>query len=425
MKGTNKLWQPMVVLALVVVLLASTIATVIIATQSNAEQNVGYYSVRDIEMSQDGQEYVRDFKNYNFEATETRASFGGTVSLVRERIKAAKGDDIFVNNYINNITVDLDSWFDMQMFQYHFAFKVLDEYGNILYEMSSVTDGEVDAQGKLQLSIIVDGQKVYLEDMLEESNQARGWFDWLGDIIDNIVDGINNIINDILDAIIEGFKDFIVDGIKHIIFGGWEIIADTAIKIKCVANAEHNAKLEKDGNGVSIGNYIYYQGESGKSGYKSADYWYGFQVFSQNGCGVASLYNLLKRLGKAQPLSLVIYECEYWEIEITEALGFFGTDPYEIWRYLDKKGISHSSMYTSYDSLKNAVASKRDAKIIMSGFNGSNIAEGAHIYLVEKDSTDTATPFHGYNYIDKYDVERKTSLDNFKQDGMFMVGYII
>lgn len=199
------------------------------------------------------------------------------------------------------------------------------------------------------------------------------------------------------------------------------VVTETAEQIKARYNYRDNQQLESGGNGVNYGNYITNQHESSISGYKSADYKFGFTTFSGVGCEVASVYNLMLSEGLIQNLSEVIYNFEKWAIEFAVGWGYLGSNPRDIYRYLRNYNIKYSknTLYALF-YLKVYFAPV-GTKFIMSTWNTS-WTNGLHTYFFVKQDYGLET----YNFNPQSSTDIYDDLDNiYSQTGSFIVGYKI
>lgn len=206
------------------------------------------------------------------------------------------------------------------------------------------------------------------------------------------------------------------------------IVAETAEQIRAESNREYNEGLEEDivdasGNiqGLVPGSLIFGQAETEKN-HGCGHYRFGFTSFSDVGCEVASVYNLLIALGQSPSLAEVIYNFEKWSIEFSVAWGAFGSNPKEIHRYLREEGIGYRKVifWSNFENL--VEAAPVGTHIIMSRWN-DGLFEGLHTFYVTKES---ATLYYGYNfYSNATDCTIKTSIDQFNDGLFFIVGYLI
>lgn len=205
-------------------------------------------------------------------------------------------------------------------------------------------------------------------------------------------------------------------------FGGYYVlIANIAIQIKADRNYDYNKKLQDDGNGVNKGNYIYYQSETEKIGYKSAGYRFGFAQFNDVGCEVAAAYNLMISLNKAEDLYVTINRFEKYGIIIAASYGNLGSNPNQIHDYLDIYDISYKKI-KSWEEFQSIEENRTTCKIIMARWN-KNPWGSLHTFFVNKHGKNNYTGynFHGSYYAPEY----YTKIDDFNDGNGFIVGYVI
>ena len=100
-------------------------------------------------------------------------------------------------------------------------------------------------------------------------------------------------------------------------------------------------------------------------------------------------------------------------------MGYFGSNPLDLGKYLKHKGIRYKKCYR-YKNFSNAVSEKKKCVMVMSQWNRLP-DKGIHTYAIKKNS---ANDFAGFNY--KYDTKPnpRKRLVNFA-DGGFIVGYLV
>ncbi|MDR1138865.1 MAG: hypothetical protein LBK70_03200 [Clostridiales bacterium] len=199
-------------------------------------------------------------------------------------------------------------------------------------------------------------------------------------------------------------------------------------------------------DGVYQGFYITRQQEANKNGYKSNNYKVGLAKFGDVGCGIAAVYNMMvareetKIYKQYKYLSHVIYVMEMYSITISLGLGYFGSNPFEIYKYLDKESIKYTqhigaNILTGANSLDRAVFDNALAnapigtQTIICTWN-STLTKGGHLFFAIKtigkdDKGNSAIVYRSYNMIGSvsyYDVFAPNEL---KTGTTFLSGYII
>lgn len=337
-------------------------------------------------------EYLKYFNEYEIVEKENSAEFFGTVPFDKELISTFDNVDIDeVDNY-EDYKVVIDCKFDIDEMQFTLYTAIIDIEGNIIDEEYTVTDAFVTENGRLDAYIEIGDETYLLSEYRARLGNAVdecGFFEWLA-------------------AAVFGFA--------------YVAVSESAEQIRSKSNYEYNKNLESAGNGVYRGNYITNQKESSKAGYKSANYRFGFTTFDGVGCEVASVYNLLISLNKTEMLSETIRNFEVWSIEINFGWGNLGSDPNDIYIYLNKKGISYTK-YTSYSSFKSALERRGNCKFIMSTWNQGGVTSGLHTYYCFKTS---GTEIRSYNFQYDYSFRTHYNIDYIKSNsGNFIVAYII
>ncbi len=296
----------------------------------------------------------------------------------------ALDDGILPKDY----TVTYTCSFDMEKLQYTLTAILLNPQGEEVERESMITDAFVTEAGGLDAYIELEGQTFLLSDFCKENGVDNcGWF---------------------------------AKALAKVCVSLVLAITDTAEQIKCRLNYSDNKKLEKAGQGVSLGNYITNQWENTKKGYKSATYKFGFAYFCDTGCEVASVYNLLIALARPEKLSEAIYKFEKWCIEFSVGFGFLGSNPLEIYRYLKKAGIKYEK-YTSYTKLEKAVNKQKQCHIIFSRFEKSALPI-IHTFYIKKVSS---ANFRSFNWQSVPNFIDKDFLSDFNDGYGFIVGYVV
>lgn len=337
--------------------------------------------------------YLQDFEQYSIIEEENLAGFKGKLpfneGLASSFDNVSFEEDMDYSQY----KTDIESSFDLEKMQFTYTMSLLDIDGVVVDTFSTTTDAFVTEYGNLDAYIEVDGETYLLSE----------WRSKLAEETDNCLFG----------WLIAAFATIVVT---------YVVVAETAEQIKSKQNYSYNQGLEKNQKGVSKGNYITDQETTKRKGYNSGNYRFGFTNFSKVGCEVASVYNLLIALGKAEMLSTTIRNFEKWAIEFSAGWGSLGSNPREIYRYLRKTGISYTK-YTSYTSFSKALVNKSNCHVIMSTWNSGGFFSGLHTYYIKKCNK---TLLRSYNFIYDNAYRDKEKIDDFYNlTGDFIVGYII
>lgn len=314
------------------------------------------------------------------------------VTLTEEEIETINemDDEIDLEEYDidldeDDVEIEYDCSFDMDELEFCFSAELIDESGEILETEVIYTDAIITENGGLDACIELDGETYMLSDYRNS------------EMLDNC--SLASLIK---------------------IVTAYLSVAETAEKIKAKSNYKYNKKLEKDGKGVKKGYYVTDQSDTITVNKKAGNYRFGFTTFGNVGCEVAATYNAMISLGEAEKLSRTIYCFEAWAIEFASGWGYLGSNPLEISRYLNKKGVSYTK-YTSFAELKKAVKGKTKCKIIMSRWNTKKTT-GLHTFFIKKTGTNS---FRGYNWKGISGYSQQNSLNNFNNGSGFIVGYIV
>lgn len=287
-----------------------------------------------------------------------------------------------------NLEVEYECTFDMNELMFHFKAELIAEDEEILDEKEIDTKAIVTQNGGLDALINIDGELYRLSDYEDKSS------------IDECATGF--VIPDIIKM--------------HL------TAAEVAEQAKARSNFKYNKNLEKKGNGVKRNRYVFNQTDTTTQDRKAGNYRFGFTSFSGVGCEVAAAYNCSISLGdKDWKLSDTICFFEVAFIEFSIAWGNFGSNPLEIYRYLNKRGY-HYSKYTNFNKLSSAVSKKNECRIIMSRWNKKPLKYGLHTFYIKKAPNGS---FYGYNWETKNGRSRKNFLSTFNDGSGFIVGYIV
>lgn len=274
---------------------------------------------------------------------------------------------------------------------------------------SETTEGIVDAYGGLDAAIEIEDQTYHISDYKN-----------LG-ALEELLAGAQTQLDNL------GWRwGWLAARLAAVVVTIYVVVAQTAEQIRAESNYTYNQQLERAGNGVNLGNYITDQSEKSRSGYKSANYSFGFTTFEDVGCEVAAAYNAMIAMDAEELLSETIYKFEKWAIEISVGWGKLGSNPRQIYKYLDRRGFSYEK-YTSFSSFESAVNNAPDgAHIIMSRWN-KPIYKGLHTFYVEKiwNARKSLYEYNSYNWDYDDDFVPATSISTFNDGSGFIVGYIV
>ena len=134
--------------------------------------------------------------------------------------------------------------------------------------------------------------------------------------------------------------------------------------------------------------------------------------FEQVGCGMAATYNVMKKLGREQPLPDIIRDAE--RLHMPWLFGLFGTKPKSLGRYFKSKSVPFAQA-TDCQSFKDRLSSARAA--IICTWNDKRL-DGIHFYAVFNEGG----RLRALNYYDE-DEATLFSADELRSD-RFIVGYL-
>ncbi|MCR5786454.1 MAG: hypothetical protein K6G28_01975 [Acholeplasmatales bacterium] len=144
--------------------------------------------------------------------------------------------------------------------------------------------------------------------------------------------------------------------------------------------------------------------------YLYSDWYFGFATIAEVGCEIIATYNAMIDIGKKQDFAKMIFDFEMSNIMFDIGFGHLGSNPRQIYRYLDKYGVSYDK-YNSLDKLKNATKNDETYKIIFTSKNDESFAgiHAIHTFFIEKSNG----MYHSYNSYDRF--ESYDTLDKFVQ----------
>lgn len=300
--------------------------------------------------------------------------------------------DIMINSDTTNI--EYDCKFNQESMQFTFNIYLLEQDGSRTIVDSQTADAFVNADGRMDAYIDIDGQQHLISEFRgENAIDNCGWFSRFIAIV--------------------------------IIVAIYVVVAETIEQVNARTNYKYNQQLESSGKGLAKGKYIYFQGSENVKIYKV-----NCAYFNKVGCEMASVYNLLIAMGRPEMLSKVIYDFELYFIEYAIGLGHLGSSPKEIHRYFDKKGIAYNK-YSNFNNFRSELEKYDKCKFIMSTWNNGGAlssifgGDGLHTYYIEKSKTGE---FRAYNYYPNYDtIQNYSSIDGIYSDagGKFIISYII
>lgn len=376
---------------IIAVLLALVIGLYFAFIGRRAEQTpVAQTRTVQLTVSPDYESYFSGFEEKSLTSDETSVAFYGKMPYAEEVSEVFDNVSLEDGLDAENYDVVYDCTFDMDALQYHFIATLLDADGNIVGVDEMVTDAFVTESGGLDAYLEIGGETYLLGDYCSPEAINDCFFGWL-------------------------FRAIVAVVVVVVVV--YVVVAETAEQIKGRANYEYNVNLEKQGMGVSRGNYITAQNEKSRKGYRSAYYKFGFTTFEHVGCEVAAAYNAAIALGKTEMLSETIKKFETLSIEFAVGWGNLGSEPLKIYRYLDKKNMSYGK-YTNYALFKSCVARKSNCHIIMSRWNKTG---GLHTFYIHK----IGSTFYSYNWQYLQDSYPNNNLDTFNNGSGFIIGYIV
>lgn len=113
------------------------------------------------------------------------------------------------------------------------------------------------------------------------------------------------------------------------------------------------------------------------------DWRYGLASFDQVGCEVAAAYNMARRMGKNIDLASTIALFEALGIEFSSAKGFFGSNPLQIYTFLNVIGIQYTKV-TSPSDFEKKMNDNKNYKIILSYWTGEDPMVPLHTIFIDK-----------------------------------------
>ena len=174
-------------------------------------------------------------------------------------------------------------------------------------------------------------------------------------------------------------------------------------------NYKHNSKLQQPTG--------YIDNQHSYSNWK-----FGITNFADTGCEVIAGYNLLYALGKNGTLAETILYYENCGIELGNAGGKFGSNPYQITYFLKGNTIKHEKVIKSSD-FESKMKDDKNYYIILSRWNSEEPDAMIHTFFIDKD-VNSSKKFQGYN---SYTSPTSNINDFFKGriDKTYIVSYFV
>jgi len=341
--------------------------------------------------------YFDSFETYSISDEDDVPVFRGSSVFYEE--DASFFNNVALEDAPDEYSTSFFCTFDMENLVYHIEISLIDKHGQVTDTENIDTPAFVNENGMLDALVEIGGETFLVSEVANDIVDNCGVAAWL---LKNIVT-IKIVANVVL--------------VYH-------VITETAEQIRCRQNYKYNKQLESSGEGVSLGNYISSQEENDDSGYKCANYHFGFTTFDGVGCEVASAYNALIAMGKPELLSETIFSFEKLAIEHAVAWGNFGSSAVFMTRFFNARNISYQR-FISFSKLKKAADKYESCNIIISQWNHPWTG-GIHTYYIKKDSS-WEKAYHGYNfnYKEPGETENNNNLALFNDGDMFNVGYIL
>ncbi|MCF0116588.1 MAG: hypothetical protein HUJ61_00900 [Bacilli bacterium] len=138
---------------------------------------------------------------------------------------------------------------------------------------------------------------------------------------------------------------------------------------------------------------------------KYNDWSFGFATLDDVGCEVIAVYNIMIALNKKRELYDIIYDFEILNIDYDLGFGHLGSNPKQIFRYLESQCIPYLSFY-SLSTLKEVSNSLDNCHIILSSLNNHSVAgiHSLHTFIIQKNIYGNYYSYNGYymNYGKQY-----------------------
>lgn len=167
-------------------------------------------------------------------------------------------------------------------------------------------------------------------------------------------------------------------------------VASTTQTVRANINYSNNKKLKLH-NDINADGYITDQS-------KYSDWSFGFATLDEVGCEVIATYNTMITLGKKKELYDVIYDFEMYNIDYDLGFGHLGSNPKQIYRYLDKQRLQYLS-FNSIDTLQLVADSLGECQIIFTSSNNYSVAgiHSIHTFEIIKNSNGEYYSYNGYS----------------------------
>lgn len=348
---------------------------------------------------------LNDFDDVSLSSDDGSVSFSATKTLDLRLY-----DYVSYSSYSNDVSVSYNFIYNFELNQVEITVSVEDEEGNTQTD-TLIGDVFLNDEGKEDAFIDIDGEYILLSEMKNISSiEECGWFKRVCKSVLKVASV--TAVGVLGAAIIVGTAG---SGALAVIAisGGLTCAVSTTQTVRANINYYNNKKLglhsDVNNEGYITNQYLY------------NDWNFGFAKLDEVGCEVISIYNLLISRGSKKKLYDIIYDMEMLNIDYDIGFGYLGSNPYQIYRILEKYNIKYT-MYVSLSYLQDGIDGKDKSYIIFSSKNNYTKAgiHSLHTFEVKKNYNN----YYCYNGYDKNKGNTYDKLDYFIEYD-FYCAYVI
>lgn len=384
-------------ISVIAVLLSCVLLSLILFTKNNSKNISGAASTRTIALTQstlDAQSILNEFDEATLTKNGTTTYFEGYKSLDKNLFSQI--------DYISDTDIE-----DLNITAVKYCFSY-DEETNLVTIQASMRNEEnrleieqisgvafINEDGEIDAVMNVDGENILLSEMRDAGLiENCGWFKRLIKSIVKVV--AVTVVAVAVAAVVVGTAGTAAVAVVATV-GVTACAASTTQTVKANTNYSHNKKQSLHGDVDSKG-YITDQSYYG-------DWQFGFAYLNDVGCEVIATYNAMIKLGKKKSLADVIYDFEMYNIDFDIGFGHLGSNPRQIYRYLNKYGVRYTA-YDSFNKLKSAADSMSDCTIIFTSKTNKSVAgiHAIHTFMIEKNKSGIYKSYNGYIDSGVYDL---------------------
>ena len=370
--------------SIVAIILSSVLLFIAVTAINNNKTTPNWeLGVRTVELSEsalDAQSILNEFEDASLTREGNTTYFEGYKALDRKLFSEI--------DYINEEDFE---FLEESKVKYNFSYNSETNIVTLQASMNN-TLGEIDTDiisgeafinenGEIDALMVVDGEIILLSEMRDAGLiENCGWFKKLIKSIVKVT--VVTVVAVAVAAAVVGTAGTAAVAVVA-------CAASTTQTVKANTNYSHNKKQSLHWD-VTADGYIIKQS-------LYSDWNFGFSTLNEVGCEVIATYNVMKKIGKGKQLADVIYDFEMLNIDYDIGFGALGSNPRQIYRYLNKYNVKYTA-YSSFDKLKGDADNKTNCVMIFTTKNYDSVMgiHSIHTFMIIKDASGEYTSFNGY-----------------------------